>query len=164
MKTGRTGILLISAGIIGIITAVMAACMFDIMKVQSDSMEPSIYNGSKVVISRMAYFFGKPKPGDVVAFSCEVYSEDEEGSILLRRVAASEGDKVEIRDGNLYVNGKLYEGYESNGVYLDPMEETTVGKNRVFVVSDTGLAVLDSRNQAVGQLRKDELQGKVLFK
>lgn len=164
MKTGRTRTFFISAVVIGIIAAVVLTCIFDIMKVQSDSMEPSIYNGSRVAINKMAYFFGQPEPGDVVAFSCEVYSEDEEGSVLLRRVAASEGDKVEIRDGNLYINEKLYEGYASNGVYLNTMEETTVGKNRVFVVSDTGLAVLDSRDQAVGQLRKDELLGKVLFK
>lgn len=164
MKTGRTGVFLICAGLIGIIAAIAFTCMFDVMRVQSDSMEPSVYNGSRVTISRMAYFFRQPEQGDVVAFSCEVYSEDEEGSILLRRVAATEGDKVEIRDGNLYVNGELYEGFQSNGVYLDQMDEITVGKNRVFVVSDNGLAILDSRNQAVGQLRKDELLGKVLFK
>ena len=164
MKTGKIYLIFISAAAIGILTAVIAGCMFDIMKVKGTSMEPVISDGSRVLVNRMAYFFGEPDIGDVVAFKCDVYSEDEEGSILLRRVAAAEGDKVEIRDGNLYVNGVVYEDYSSRGIYLEPMDEITVGKNRVFVLSDSGQAVLVSRDQAVGQLRQDELTGRVWFK
>lgn len=162
--TGRKVILSTIAVAAGIITAVAAACMLDIMKVQGDSMEPAVKSGSHVLINRMAYFFGNPDEGDVVACPCYVYSEDGEGSVLLRRVAAVEGDTVEIREGNLYINGSLYEGYTEKGVYLEPMSEITVGKNRVFVLSDTGQAVLDSRDPAVGQLTTAELAGRVLFK
>lgn len=162
--TGRKVILSTIAVAAGIITAVAAACMLDIMKVQGDSMDPAVKDGSHVLINRMAYFFGNPDAGDVVACPCYVYSEDGEGSVLLRRVAAVEGDTVEIREGNLYINGSLYEGYAEKGVYLEPMSEITVGKNRVFVLSDTGQAVLDSRDPAVGQLTTAELAGRVLFK
>lgn len=164
MKTGKVYLIFMCVVLAGIITAVIAGCMFDIMKVRGSSMEPEITDESRVLVNRMAYFFGAPDIGDVVAFECDVYSEDEEGRILLRRVAASEGDKVEVKDGNLYVNGIVYEDYASRGIYLDPMEETTVGRNRVFVLSDSGQAVLDSRDQAVGQLRTDEISGRVWFK
>lgn len=164
MTAGKRIVFFISAGAIGIIAAVAASCFFDVMKVSGTVMEPAVYDGSRVLINRMAYFFGDPKPGDVVAFSCDVYSEDEEGGMLLRRVAASEGDRVEIKNGSLYINDSLYEGYEIQGIYLEDMDEVTVGNNRVFVLSDTGKAVLDSRDQAVGMLRTDELEGKVWFK
>ena len=162
--TGRKIFLSMIAVAAGIITAVAAACMLDVMKVRSDSMEPAVRSGSQVLINRMAYFFGSPDAGDVVACPCYVYSEDGEGSVLVRRVAAVEGDTVEIRDGNLYINGNIYAAYSEKGVYLDPMPEITVGKNRVFVISDTGQAVLDSRDPAVGQLTAAELAGRVLFK
>lgn len=155
------GILVILAGITA---STAAACMFDIMRVQGGTMSPAINGGSHVLINRMAYFFSSPDYGDVVACPCQVYSEDGEGSVLLRRVAAIEGDTVAIRDGNLYINGKIYSAYAEKGVCLDDMPEITVEKNRVFVVSDKGQAVLDSRDPAVGQPSKSELAGRVLFK
>ncbi len=164
MTAGKRIILYICAVIAGITAAVCAAGMLDIIKVRGTAMEPSVREDSRVIINRMAYFFRQPESGEAVAFACDVYSEDEEGGILVRRVAAVEGDKVEIKDGNLYVNGKCHEQYAELGVYLEPMEEITVGKNRVFVLSDTGKAVLDSRDNAVGQLRTDELMGRVWFK
>ncbi len=42
--------------------------MLDIMKVQGDSMDPAVKDGSHVLINRMAYFFGNPDAGDVVAY------------------------------------------------------------------------------------------------
>jgi len=147
-----------------ILTAIIVTCILGTVKVKGDAMAPAISDGDVVFINKMAYFYQKPERGDVVAFHCDVYSEDEEGSILLRRVAASEGDRVRITDGRLYVNGVVYEGYSEHNVYLEPMDETRIGRGRVFVLSDSQTAVLDSRDQAVGQLRTDELDGKVCFK
>lgn len=162
MIRGKKGLL--TAAVLGIIAAVIISCLFGSMRVSSRSMEPSIADGSLIFINKLAYFYQKPEAGDIVTFNCNVYSEDEEGSTLIRRVAATEGDKVRITDGNLYVNDELYEGYSEQSIYMEPMDEITVGKNRVFVLSDSQTAVLDSRDQAVGQLRTDELTGKVCFR
>jgi hypothetical protein len=62
------------------------------------------------------------------------------------------------------VNDEIYQGYLDTPVYLDPMDEITVGRNRVFVLSDSQTAVLDSRDPAVGQLSINELSGKVCFR
>ena len=125
-------------------------------------MEPSISDGSIIFVNKLAYFYQKPEAGDVVTFRCNVYSEDGEGNILVRRIAATGGDRVRITDGNLYVNDEPYKTEQN--IYLEPMEEITVGTGSVFVLSDSLTAVLDSRNQAVGQLRTDELNGKVCFR
>ena len=148
----------------GIIAALLVSGVLGSMIVKGNAMSPSITDGSIIFINKLAYLYQEPEPGDVVTFHCNVYSEDEEGSILVRRIAATAGDKVRITDGNLYVNGQLYETYTERSIYLDPMNEITVGKNRVFVLSDSQTAVLDSRDQAVGQLRIDELDGKVCFR
>lgn len=147
----------------GIVSAFVVTMLLGTMTVKGSAMEPSISDGSRILINKTAYFYQKPEAGDVVVFHCNVYSEDGEGSALIRRIAATAGDKVRITDGNLYVNDELYEGYSEKPVYLDPMDEITVGKNRVFVLSDSQTAVLDSRDAAVGQLRISELDGKVCF-
>lgn len=151
------------AGLLGILAALAATAAFSAVKVQGESMAPSIEKEEIVLINKLAYLFRQPRVGDAVAFSCSVYSEDGEGSLLVRRVAALEGDEVEIRDGMLYVNGRLYNAYTENPTYMDPMEKTVVGKNRIFVLSDNRGALLDSRDQAVGQLETSELLGKVCF-
>lgn len=148
----------------GMVAALIVTCFLGTMTVRGNAMEPSIPDGSIIFINKAAYFYQKPEPGDVVAFHCNVYSEDGEGSILVRRIAATEGDKVRITDGTLYVNNRIYDGYSEKAVYLDSMDEITVGRKRVFVLSDSQTAVLDSRDPAVGQLKIDELDGKVCFR
>lgn len=150
--------------IAGAAAALIVSCVLGTMIVKGNAMHPSIPDGSIIFVNKLAYFYQEPEIGDVVAFHCNVYSEDEEGSILVRRVAAASGDKVRITDGNLYVNDRLYENYCEKRIYLEPMTEITVGKNRVFVLSDSQTAILDSRDKAVGQLRIDELDGKVCFR
>lgn len=162
--TKKQKIALIAAGILGVVAALSATACFSILKMQGESMEPSIEKGERILINRLAYCFQRPQTGDAVAFSCNVYSEDGEGSTLIRRIAASEGDKVEIRDGMFYVNGKLSREYAGSPVYMEPMEETVVEEHKVFVLSDNRGALLDSRDQAVGQLDTSELLGKVCFK
>lgn len=165
MKNGRKKwIVLFTAGLLGIIAAFIVTCSFGIVKVQGDSMEPAIGKGNLAVVSKLSYFFRQPRAGDVVAFPCNVYGEDGEGSTLIRRVVATEGDLVEIRDGMLYVNGKVYDKYVKDPAYMEPMEKKTVGAGRVFVLSDNRGAMLDSRDDAVGQLEIAELSGKVCFK
>lgn len=155
---------ILTAGVAGIVIAVIISCFMGIMKMEGTSMEPSIRDGSIIFVNKIAYFYQEPEAGDVVTFHCDVYSEDGEGSTLVRRIAASEGDRVRISDGSLYVNDELYGSEDGRNIYLDPMDEITVGTGKVFVVSDAMTAVLDSRNRAVGQLRYDELDGKVCFR
>lgn len=163
MESRRIKLLIVMAAA-GIFSAILVSCVFGTYKMHSSAMEPSIRSNSIILFNKIAYFYQRPETGDVVVFRCNVYSEDGEGSILVRRVAATEGDRVRITDGRLYVNDQTYEGYSEQNIYLDPMSEITVGKDRVFVLSDSQTAVMDSRDKAVGMLRSDELYGKVCFR
>lgn len=157
-------LLFVFAGILGVLTALGVTCAFSVMKIQGESMEPAMAKGEIIVINKLAYFFQEPKVGDAAAFHCSVYSEDGESSTLVKRIVAAEGDQVEIKDGMLYVNDKIYVQDEAIPVYMEDMEKMTIGKDKVFVLSDNRGAVLDSRDQAVGQLDVSELMGKVCFK
>lgn len=164
MKTGKKTALFFTAAILGILAALAVTCSFSVTRVQGASMAPSIEKGDRVLISRLFYYFRQPKAGDVVAFPCNVYSEDGEGSTLIKRVIATEGDQVEIRDGVLYVNGNRDDAYAASPVYLEAMDPITIGRDKIFVLSDSRSYALDSRDQAVGLLDTSEIIGKVCFK
>ena len=151
------------AAFVGVLCALALTASFSIMKVQGPAMEPEISQGNFVIVNKLAYVFGTPEQGDVVTFHCNVYNEDGEGSILVKRVVATAGDLVEIREGSLYVNKKIYEKHMTEPVYMDAMEPITVAEGKVFVLSDNRESVMDSRDSAVGQLSVTELSGKVCF-
>lgn len=154
----------ILTAILGIIIALVVTCAFSITQIQGNTMKPALTDNSMAIIFKWAYLYRAPKAGDIIVFRCDVYSEDGEGNLLAKRVIATAGDSVEIKDGMLYKNGQPYDKYAVENVYLEPMDRIVIEKDNVFVLSDNRDAVLDSRDQAVGQLNISDLEGKVCFK
>ena len=91
---------------------VTRASLADHYKVPTGSMEPSVEPGDRIVVAKAAYGiripftdawlvrWADPSPGDVV-----VLDSPEDGSVLLKRVVALEGEVVEVRDGKLRIDG-----------------------------------------------------------
>jgi signal peptidase I len=103
--------------------------------VPSGSLEPTIQIGDRVLVNKFVYRFGTPQRGDIVVFP------DPAGRLpaLIKRVVAVGGDKVDIRDGRLWLNGvALNEPY----VHGKPTEPGTVPmpitipKGYVFLMGD----------------------------
>src|SRR4030043_295106 len=65
-----------------------------------NSMEPLLMTGDTILFLRHV----APKQGDVVL----IESPLEPGQVLIKRVAASEGDTVEIRDKVLFINNAAF--------------------------------------------------------
>jgi signal peptidase I len=99
------------------------------------SMEPTLIEGDRVLISRLTYHFRDPESGDVVVFDSPI-NENED---LVKRVVAVAGDEVAIKDGALYVNGVAqeepylleqdFEGYEP-GLVVPEGQAYVLGDNR----------------------------------
>ncbi len=80
--------------------------------VPSGSMEPTLMPGDRVVVDMRAYGLrvpftelalvpvDTPQPGDVVVFKSPA-----DGTRLIKRVVAVAGDRVDLRDGRLSING-----------------------------------------------------------
>lgn len=80
--------------------------------VPSGSMEPTLMPGDRVVVDMRAYGVrvplagwtvwpgAAPAPGDVV-----VFRSPEDGTRLIKRVVAVGGDRVDLQDGHLSING-----------------------------------------------------------
>lgn len=149
-----------AAAIFGIAAAVALTAVFTVMTVKGTGMEPNLEDGQIVLINKLDDI---PETGNVVAFRSEVYGEEGEGSVLVRRVAGKSGDVVEIKDNVFYLNDKPYDEYMKEPVHMEDMDKIRLGNDEFFVLSDNRKSSMDSRNEAIGVLDSDDIVGKVCF-
>lgn len=155
-----------SAAILGITTAVCLSAIFTVTTVMSSAMEPAIKEDSVVLINKSAFCAkgtAPPEVGSVVAFHCDVHGEEGEGNVLVRRVAGSSGDTVEIKNNIFYLNGNPYDKYMKEPAAMADMPKRTLGEHEIFVLSDNRKSSMDSRDEAVGILDFRECIGQVCF-
>ena len=74
-------------------------------RVPTWTMYPAIQAGDRILVNKMAYHKSDPKRGDVVVF----INPENRRINNVKRVVAVAGDAVEIKDSELYVNGKKLE-------------------------------------------------------
>lgn len=131
--------------IIALVCAGTAYFVMPVLRVQSGTMETSVQSGDVLAALRFVHI----DRGDLIAF----FHEDK---TLVRRVAALEGDTVEIdENGALFVNGEL----TAPGTQTESVQYT-VENGCVFVLADSVDAV-DSRNAEMGCVAMDDVIGKV---
>ncbi|MHB0912583.1 MAG: signal peptidase I [Armatimonadota bacterium] len=73
--------------------------------IPSESMVPTLEIGDHLLVNKLAYRFGDPERGDIIVFKAPKRASRDEVDFI-KRVIGEPGDKVEIRDYKLYVNGK----------------------------------------------------------
>lgn len=77
-------------------------------QIPSASMEETIQTGDMVFTEKVSYRFDDPKPGEIVVFP----DPQVPSRVLIKRVIATEGQTVNLVDGDVYVDGqKLDEPY-----------------------------------------------------
>jgi signal peptidase I len=122
----------------GIRTAVVEAFF-----IPSGSMEPTLQIGDRVLGNKFWFWFAAPHRQDIVIFA-PPDTANLAAAALIKRVIAVEGDIVEVREGQLYVNGQAVpEPYlkERPDYFLPP---TPVPPGMLFVLGDNRNASYDS--------------------
>lgn len=126
------------------------------------SMEPKLYNGQSIFVNRLVYKIFPPKAGDVIVF---LPNGNENSHYYVKRVVAVPGDKVQIKEGKLYVNGALYENVE-----YDKIADAGIAQNEIvlktdefFVLGDNVNNSEDSRSGNIGAINRKDIIGKVWF-
>ncbi len=106
------------------------------------SMEPSFYEGQRLLVNKVAYIFGDPQRGDVVIF---VAPDPMEGDYI-KRVIALPRDTVEVKEGAVHINGfKLDEPYIKSPPGYS-LKEQKIPENMYFVLGDNRNNSDDSHN------------------
>ena len=101
-------------------------------RIPSGSMEPTLAIGQRVLVNRIGMRFGDPSVGDIVVFhppagadnsagpvcgvptqglsssqACSAPTPQRSGQTFIKRVVGTGGDRIQIRDGHVYRNGRL---------------------------------------------------------
>ena len=129
------------------------------VKVEGTSMQPHLVDQERIFVNRFIYHFTDIQRGDIVVFW---YPRDRSKSYI-KRVLATPGDEVEIRRGNVYVNGaRLEEPYlEREYRSFDSYPKLIVPPDQFFVLGDHRNSSNDSRNW--GFVEQQLIYGKAIF-
>jgi signal peptidase I len=113
------------------------------IRVESISMQPTLYPGDYVIVNKLAYRFNhRPDRGDVIVFR---YPPDPEAIPYIKRIIGLPGDQIHIADGKVTVNGQLVvEPYLV--VSTNRGGDWTVPDGQLFVMGDNRNNSSDSRS------------------
>jgi signal peptidase I len=137
--------------------------------IPSASMEPTLHgcpgcNDDHVAVDKVSYRAHPARPGDIVVFDRPPGDPTGENE-LIKRVIGVAGDRVELRDGHVYVNGLvLDEPYVNKKCGPKPTRPLTgvaswqVPRGDVFVLGDNRCNSFDSR--AFGPIRTSSIVGR----
>ena len=115
------------------------------IRVESVSMQPTLFAGNFVVVNKLAYWFGNPERGDIIVFE---YPPDPNQDPYIKRVIGLPGETVQIADGKVMINGnRIQEPYLVSDT---PQEgEWKVPLESLFVMGDNRKNSSDSRSWGV---------------
>jgi len=120
------------------------------VKVVGRSMVPTLHDSDHCLLNRWIYHFRSPRQSDVV-----VLVDPSDQGFSVKRIIATPGDSVYLKDGGVYVNGhRLNETYLAPGTltftdskYHD--EFILCGKDQYFLLGDNRPNSIDSRMYGV---------------
>jgi len=156
---------------------VIKVFIFELYKIPSGSMVPTLLVGDRIVVVKLIYGprlpfinvrlpgFREPKIGDIVVFK----APDDPAKSFIKRFVAGPGETVEIKDGKLIVNGKVVEDppafrrvyYYNRGDYGLEGKPIVVPEDSYFVLGDNSASSRDSRYW--GFVPKSYLIGKAVL-
>lgn len=126
------------------------------------SMQPTLVEGDNLLVEKLGYRFGWLHRGDII-----VFKSPEADKQLIKRLVAIEGDKVEIKDGKVYVNGELSliglpEEPETPSGAKPEFTNLTVQKGYVYVLGDNRPFSMDSTE--LGPIEAKWITGRAIFR
>ncbi len=156
------GMMLTVAEALLVILAAFAITQFGLVTftVSGQYMDPTLQNGDKILVNRMFYHIHSVRRNDVVIVK---QGGSEHNYYSVERVIGLPGEKVQIKEGAVYIDGKrLKEKYdfplmENGGLALDPV---TLDRKEYFVLCDNRNNGEDSRNANVGNIVQEDIVGK----
>ena len=127
---------------------------YQLMLIQGRSMMPTYKHLQMVWLDKHTSHYTR---GQVVAFSCDNLSGN-----LVKRIVAVPGDRAQIQNGTLYINGAVSDVYPQEGRFDFPgllQEEIVLEPMQYLVIGDNAQESIDSRYPEVGIISQRDIHG-----
>ena len=139
------------------IALVIRFFFFETFLVEGTSMYPTLRHHERLVVNKISYNFTNPEHGDIIVFN---YANRRD---FIKRAIAFGGDRVEIRENHLYVNGKRQVEPYIRGQKMHDFGPVIIPQGHVFVLGDNRNNSMDSRDPAVGAISMERVKGEAMF-
>lgn len=131
------------------------------VQVVGGSMSPTLHDSERYILNRFVYHVRDPQPREIV-----VLRDPADNCYAVKRIVAKAGDTVFVKEGHLYINGKLLdEPYlaPNTPTYAGPRYREQMwicGVNQYFVLGDNRNNSADSR--VYGTVPRQNIIGMVI--
>ena len=129
-------------------------------RVNGSSMEPMLTNGDNLIVDKISYRFNDPQRYDIIVFPFRY----EEKTFYIKRIIGLPGETVQIDDeGNIFIDGEQLDESYGKEVMLEAgraSEPITLQDDEYFVLGDNRNDSSDSRMEAVGNIKRDDIIGR----
>jgi signal peptidase I len=153
-------------------------------RIPSQSMEPTLDVGQRVLVDRVRFHFRDPHRGDIVVFkpprgadlnecgqeppagqACAVATAQRSDTNFIKRVVGVPGDRLSVKQGRVYINGKLDDPWHINrdascGICNLP-KPITIPPGHYYMMGDNRGESADSREW--GPVPRKWIIGKAFF-
>lgn len=131
--------------------------VFEPVRVEGDSMFPTLLNGERMFVEKVSYIVDEPQRGEIIICYYPGASVT-----CVKRVVGLPGETVQAINGAIFINGEqLDESEYWKGEILGTMMfPVTVGEDEVFVVGDNRNASSDSRQNDIGPIPYSRVVGR----
>lgn len=158
--------LIIPIVIVVLITFLLVEYVGQRTEVNGKSMESTLQDGDNLIVDKITYVFKEPERFDIIVFPYKK-EEDKEEVYYIKRIIGLPGEKVQISNGFIYINGKLLdESYgKDNELILNPglaEMEIQLANDEYFVLGDNRNASSDSRE--IGNIKREIIVGRAWFR
>lgn len=142
-----------------VIAAVVIVFFYQPVKVEGTSMMPWLEDQQRIFVNKFVYRFEEVRRGDIVVFRFPL----DPSKSYIKRVIGLPGDVVEIKEGELSINGERYDEPYVPGEYHDRGTYPPVGvpAGHYYVLGDHRNTSNDSRSGWT--VRRDYVIGKAVF-
>ena len=149
-----------------VLTLIIRTYVIQAFKIPSGSMRPTLMEGDKLFVNKYLYRFEKPKRGDIIVFKYPVDPKKD----FIKRLVGFGGETVEIRDGKIYIDGKVLDDPDSFGKfyyynhdpYGGPNDRILIPEGAYYALGDNSANSTDSRFW--GFVPKKNVLGKAIFR
>lgn len=135
--------------------------------VQGNSMLPTLENNDILIIEKLTQRFGAYKQGDIVVVKIPEFLDGGK-TYAIKRIAATEGQRIAIHDGEVFVDGeKLQETYINGSetqIAAGLHDDLTVPKDAVYILGDNRLPGQSKDSRYFGPISVKQITGRVIFR
>ena len=135
---------LVVGSLVSVLALIALASIFEHYFIPSDSMEPTIAAGDRILANQLSYRTGEISRGDVVIVEIQAPGSSETFEAV-QRVIGLPGETIEIVDGVVFLDGNQLEEPYLAEMFVQQFESTPIPEGQYFLMGDNRAAAADSR-------------------